>query len=124
MDIWRPPGAGIMDFKELRCFSVVYEENSINRAAGKLYISSQGLSRIIMKIESDLDAKLFVRTQKGVAPTECGELLYRSAQGILKQYDEMIQAIGQLALKESRLRIACAVGVLNAMSFDLLVLGP
>ena len=110
-----------MDAKELQYFSVVYEEKSLNKAAGKLYITSQGLSRIIAKIENELEAKLFVRTQKGLVPTESAVFLYNSAKKLLKLYGEMENGVRQLARKASHLRIACATGVLNALSFDVIL---
>ena len=51
-----------MDIKDLKCFAAVYEERSINRAAGgKLFITSQGLGKVIHKLEEELDITLFER---------------------------------------------------------------
>ena len=47
-----------MDIKDLKCFAAVYEERSINRAAGKLFITSQGLGKVIHKLEEELDLTL------------------------------------------------------------------
>lgn len=110
-----------MDAKELQYFCTVYEEKSLNRASGKLFITSQGLSRVIAKLENELNAKLFVRTQKGVVPTECAAFLYKSAQTILHQFNEMENGVRQLAQKSTHLRVACATGVFNALSFDMIL---
>ena len=48
-----------MDTKDLRSFRLVYEERSINQAARHLFISPQGLSRVIQKLEEELHNKLF-----------------------------------------------------------------
>ena len=40
-----------MDIKDLKCFAAVYEERSINREAGKRFITSQGLGKVIHKLE-------------------------------------------------------------------------
>lgn len=39
-----------MDTKDLRYFRQVYEDKSINQAAKQLFITPQGLSRIITKL--------------------------------------------------------------------------
>ena len=48
-----------MDTKDLRCFRLVYEERSINQAARHLFITPQGLSRIISRLEEELHTLLF-----------------------------------------------------------------
>lgn len=55
-----------MDTKDLRCFRHVYEERSINQAAKQLFITPQGLSRIIAKLEGELQTELFKRTPMGM----------------------------------------------------------
>ena len=67
-----------MDIKDLKCFAAVYEERSINRAAGKLFITSQGLGKVIHKLEEELDITLFERSKKGVAPTQGAAFLYEN----------------------------------------------
>ena len=62
-----------MDTKDLRCFRQVYEDRSINQAAKQLFITPQGLSRIITKLEGELQAPLFERTPTGMVPTESGK---------------------------------------------------
>lgn len=54
-----------MDTRDLRCFRLVYEEGSINKADGEFFITPQGLSRIIRKPEYELQAELFERTSTG-----------------------------------------------------------
>ena len=48
----------------------VSEEQSINKAAGKLFITQQGLSRVIANLEKNLNVKLLERNARGVFPTE------------------------------------------------------
>ena len=52
-----------MDTKEIRSFRLVYEERSINKAAEQLFITPQGLSRIIHNLEEELQITLFERTK-------------------------------------------------------------
>lgn len=110
-----------MNIKELKSFVCVYEEKSINQAATKLFISSQGLSKIIKNLETELGTTLFERTQKGVFPTESAEFLYERVDLLISHLENIKNGIHQLETKNKRLRIACARGVLNALSFQLIL---
>ena len=50
-----------MNFQNLQYFLIVAEEMNVTRAAKRLHISEQALSRQIGKLEKELDAKLFER---------------------------------------------------------------
>ena len=65
-----------MDTKDLRAFLRVYEEKSVNKAAKQLFITPQGLSRVIHNLETDLGTTLFTRTPGGMLPTDSGVYLY------------------------------------------------
>lgn len=110
-----------MNINELKCFVTVYEEKSINQAAQKLFITSQGLSRMVKNLESELGTTLFERTQKGVLPTESAEFLYERVNLLISHLENIEDGINQLERKNKRLRIACARGVLNALSFQLIL---
>lgn len=110
-----------MNTKELKCFAVAYEEESINKAARKLYITPQGLSRILKNLEEELGVSLFERTQKGVRATECGIFLYEKVDHMIRQFEEIENGVRQLEDKDKFLRIACARGVLNALSFQVIL---
>jgi len=51
-----------MNFLTLEYFTVVAEELNITKAAERLYISQQSLSKQIIRLEEELDVKLFYRT--------------------------------------------------------------
>lgn len=110
-----------MDTKELKCFVAVYEEKSINQAAQKLFITSQGLSKIVKNLEIELGVSLFERSKKGVIPTESAEFLYERVNMLINQLEDIENGIRQLERKDKKIRIACARGVLNALSFQLIL---
>lgn len=110
-----------MDIKDLKCFVTVYEERSINKAAGRLFITAQGLGKIIQKLEEELKTSLFVRSKKGVIPTESAVFFYEKATEILRLSDEIERGIHQLTTQHDTLRLACSRGVLNALSFSLIL---
>ena len=94
-----------MNTKLLKCFQIVYEEKSINRAAGRLYITPQGLSRNIRQLEEELDVQLFQRTARGMEPTESGHFLYEKSGRIIRELEEIENGLRQLKRRRERLRI-------------------
>ncbi|MFC0211304.1 LysR family transcriptional regulator [Paenibacillus chartarius] len=63
----------------LDIFSVVVEQQSLNKASQLLNLSQPALSRKIMKLEEDLGVQLFERRGKRLALTRAGELCYEYA---------------------------------------------
>lgn len=80
-----------MDFKQLEYFRAIQEEGSISRAAEKMYISQQGLSKAIHALEKELDCKLFERNAKGVLLTKAGEALLMKAERVLAERDGIVR---------------------------------
>ncbi len=108
-----------MNIKDLKSFKTVYEEQSINQAAKKLFITPQGLSKNIRVLETELDTVLFERTRQGVKPTESACLLYDRAEVLIRQLKALENGIKQLKNKGIVLRIGCACGVFNVLPFRL-----
>ena len=48
-----------MDIKDIRSFMECYETRSINKAAKSLFISPQGLGKILDRLESELHVQFF-----------------------------------------------------------------
>ena len=57
-----------MTFRQLKYFSTIYECKSLAKASQKLYISQQGLSRILSSLESEV-GPLFTRLHHGLEAT-------------------------------------------------------
>ena len=74
-----------MDTKELHAFLAVYEEQNIRAAAKRLFITPQGLSQIIKRLEQELETVLFERDNRGVTPTGYANALYHDAQAIIRK---------------------------------------
>ncbi|ORT61498.1 LysR family transcriptional regulator [Streptomyces sp. CB03238] len=73
----------------LRAFVAVADELHFTRAAARLYVAQQALSRDIRRLERELGAELFTRTTRQVALTVDGERLLPYANGVLAAYDEL-----------------------------------
>ncbi|MEU8585294.1 LysR family transcriptional regulator [Streptomyces abikoensis] len=76
----------------LRAFVTVAEELHFTRAAARLYLAQQALSRDIRRLEREVGAELFSRTTRAVALTAEGERLLPYARRVLAAYEEFAAA--------------------------------
>lgn len=109
-----------MDTKMLEAFVKLYEKRSLRQAAEQLYVSPQGLSRLLQNLEGELDVMLFTRTPRGMEPTAAGEHLYRQADVLLRQHRQLAQDIQRIGGRGTDLSFVCSYGVLNALPYVLL----
>ena len=58
-----------MDERLLGCFVKVYELGSIHKAAEKIFVTPQAVSKMIKKLEDELGRSLFARSPHGLQPT-------------------------------------------------------
>lgn len=107
-----------MNEKDLMYFCAVYEERNISRAAEKIYITPQGLSKAIHRLESELNVVLFDRKKNGIVPTKYADRLYRSSKSIIYSL-EQIKGIKSYENEKKELKLAFTLGVLDylGMSF-------
>ena len=78
-----------MDSKMLEAFIALYEKRSLRQAASALYISPQGLSRLLQNLEGELNVILFKRTARGIIPTAAGDYFYSQAVDMLASYRQL-----------------------------------
>lgn len=84
-----------------RVFKEVAEAGNISVAAKNLYISQSAVSQSIKQLETSLQARLFIRSPRGVALTGEGQMLYqyvRSALGLLATGEDKLSQAQQLLL--------------------------
>lgn len=75
-----------MEMKELVYLVTLAEEESISRAAERLYMAQSSLSQFLHQFEAELGTKLFVRTSKGITPTYSGKCFIEHVSEILREY--------------------------------------
>ncbi|MGW1891712.1 LysR family transcriptional regulator [Streptomyces sp. NPDC002004] len=82
-----------LDPRLLRAFVTVADELHFTRAAQRLYVAQQALSRDVRRLERELGAELFVRSTRQVAVTADGERLLPYARRVLQAQDELLAAL-------------------------------
>ncbi|WP_306333498.1 LysR family transcriptional regulator [Streptomyces sp. KL118A] len=81
-----------VDPRLLRAFVAVAEELHFTRAAARLYVAQQALSRDVRRLERELGAVLFARSTRQVALTADGERLLPYARRVLEAQDDLFAA--------------------------------
>jgi DNA-binding transcriptional LysR family regulator len=85
-----------MELRHLRYFIMVAEEMHFGRAAQRLHIAQQHLSRQIQSLEEELGVQLLHRTKRTVRLTELGQLFLVEARKILTQSEQAVQLVQQI----------------------------
>jgi DNA-binding transcriptional LysR family regulator len=99
---------GDVDLRHIRSFLVVAEEASITRAAARMYLTQQALSRQIQVLERALGVTLLVRTSRGVLLTAAGEELAAGAKALTADVQALVQRVRASARKQpGGLRLVC-----------------
>lgn len=86
-----------IDIRSLRTFIAVAEELSFTRAAARLFVAQQAISRDIRRLEARLGTQLFVRTTRRVTLTADGEWLLVRARELVALHDELLSGLGASA---------------------------
>ncbi len=95
-----------MELSQLEFFRTVVEEGSFSKAAERVYRTQPAVSIAIRRLEKEIGAPLFERSQKTPALTEVGELLYDYAKRMLSLRDQTLEVVAELrSLKRGRVRI-------------------
>ena len=79
-----------------RIFFEVAKQGNISKAAESLYISQPAISKTIVRLEDNLNVKLFKRNSRGVSLTEEGEVLFRHVQEAIHHIEEAEKALQKM----------------------------
>ncbi len=104
--MWREGGA--MLFDDVGALIALAEAKSLSQAAGKLYMSRQGLSQRIANLENRVGTTLYERTSTGIKMTRAGELVTNFARHVAEHERELA---AQLAAIDERFDATIEVGM-------------
>src|SRR6202165_746011 len=95
-----------MELTQLEFFLMVVEQGSFSKAAVRVYRTQPAVSIAIRRLEEEIGAPLFDRSQKSPTLTDAGELVYDYAQRILSLRDQAQNVVSELrSLQRGRVRI-------------------
>ena len=98
-----------MEIRQLRAFVAIAESGTFTAGALRVHVTQAAISMQIRPLETEIEAKVFVRAPRHVILTEAGEQLLRRARHILREHDAALDEIAELAGAErGRLRIGSA----------------
>ncbi|WP_432697553.1 LysR family transcriptional regulator [Marinobacterium sp. YM272] len=94
----------------MRAFVTVAGEGSFTRAAERLEMSPQLVSKYVSQLEQHLGTRLLNRTTRRVHLTEAGTRYWQGAQQILDEIDDMENQLGDMhESAQGRLRVSAPV---------------
>jgi DNA-binding transcriptional LysR family regulator len=85
-----------MELRHLKYFLAVAEELNFTKASEKLFISQPPLSRQIIELEEEIQARLFIRNNKKVELTEAGKYFE-------KEVKELFQNLERICIKTKKI---------------------
>ena len=109
-----------MDIKQLRYFLQVYENGSFAAAAKRNFISPQGISMSIQRMEEELSCRLFIRTSNGLTLTEEGRYLLPHAQDLVDKMDDLESYYKAQDKRKIPVRVVTAYGTMPEIAGCLL----
>lgn len=89
-----------MNVKDLNIFITVAEVKNLTKASKLLYMTPQGISKVIKNLESESDCELFFRTGNGMELSECGQHFLKYAQKANFEYHNMRKELLRIKQKE------------------------
>lgn len=103
-------GGGGVTLRHLTVFCAVCEENSMTRAAEKLYMTQPAVSRMIGELERHYQVKLFDRIDRQLYLTSTGRQMWEDGKNVLLAMEQMESRLKSQVVAPI-LRVGCSLGI-------------
>ncbi|MAU97758.1 MAG: LysR family transcriptional regulator [Fulvimarina sp.] len=101
-----------LDWDKLRIFHAAAEAGSFTHAADALNLSQSAISRQVAALENEIGVPLFHRHARGLVLSEQGELLFQTANDVLKRLETVRMQLTETKEKPAgKLRVTTTVGL-------------
>lgn len=102
-----------MDIKQMKYFLEICKYGSITHAAENLFISQQGLSSAIRRLESELHCDLFYRKSNSLVLTDHGKYFMEQAAGIVSEFDKLQNHFLFSGNSANRISVICVYNIIS-----------
>ena len=108
-----------MDWDKLKIFHAVAEAGSFTNATINLNLSQSAISRQIQSLENELKIKLFERHARGLALTDNGKYLFKTAHEVITKLKDV-----ESNLSDEKDKLNGKIAVTTVVSFGTTWLTP
>ena len=108
-----------MDWDKLKIFHTVAEASSFTKASTILNLSQSAISRQIQSLENELKIKLFERHARGLALTDNGKYLFKTAHEVITKLKDV-----ESNLSDEKDKLNGKIAVTTVVSFGTTWLTP
>lgn len=109
-----------MEIRHLKYFVEICRYRNFTRAADACFISTQGISMAVLRLEKELNRQLFIRDKQGVTLTPAAEFLLPRAQKILELDQECETYFATGATHQTSLPVVFAPGSIEEFAGELI----
>lgn len=107
-----PYRLAVADLRQLRTFVAVAEELNFTRAAERLSVAQQAVSRMIGQLEGELGVRLVERTTREVRLTAAGEALLAAGRPALRAIESAFESARETGRgRAGAVRIGCSPAI-------------
>ena len=109
-----------MTLRQIEFFIAVCESSSFSKAAQRLFVSQQTISKSIRELEMELKTSLFVRSSTGVEPNSYGHIVYEELRIIQDKIAALPLMLEKLGTKTKEvINMVVAYGAFAALTKDV-----
>lgn len=110
-----------MNFYQINCFLSVCNHMSFTKAAIELNITQQGISKIMNRMEEELQVPLFYRKNSKLELSDYGQLFLKSSISLANEYKGVLDQIADMrAERKVTLTMCIPAGMMHVFPFDII----